>query len=288
VKLAVVAAALGLAACGDDGSMATDPDAAVEPDAAGCSKPALDAAWLPQFLPAVMKTIPGPRATTTQRTQARTFLKNQLTQIGWTPTEHTYNSGANVVVDIPATTSDTKALIVGAHFDTVSGSPGSNDNAGGTVVVLALAKYLREVPCRAHPVKLVLFDEEEVALVGARAYANTLSAANVLAVHTVDQVSYDSDSDHKFEIESPTAALEAEYQAAAAVVGVPVAKTLTMGTDHEAFRDVGLPAVGLTEEYVGGDTSPYRHTAQDVESTTNYAYLTLATKLVAQVIMSKL
>jgi Zn-dependent M28 family amino/carboxypeptidase len=86
----------------------------------------------------------------------------------------------------------------------------------------------------------------------------------------------------------PTTALEAEYRAAAMVVGVPVTKTTTEGTDHEAFRDRGLPAIGLTEEYVGGDTSPYRHLAQDTAVTVDRSYLALGAKLVAQVVMSEL
>jgi hypothetical protein len=42
-----------------------------------------------------------------------------------------------------------------------------------------------------------------------------------------------------------------------------VAITQTAGTDHASFRARGLPAAGLTEECVGGDTSPLRHTPGD-------------------------
>jgi Zn-dependent M28 family amino/carboxypeptidase len=142
--------------------------------------------------------------------------------------------------------------------------------------------------CRKFAVTVVFFDEEESGLFGSRAYANMLQLANVEAVHTVDQIGWDDDNDLRFELELPTAALEAEYRAAATVVGASVAVTSTQGTDHQPFRERGFPAIGLTEEYVANDTSPYRHTAQDTASTVKQSYLQLGTKLVAQVIMSEL
>jgi Zn-dependent M28 family amino/carboxypeptidase len=229
-----------------------------------------------------------PRATTTQRASARTYLQNQLTQIGWTPMLQNYPTGANVYAMIPATTSSAQRIIVGAHFDSFSGSPGANDNATGTAAVLALARYLKDMPCRDANVSVVLFDEEEQGLFGSRAYSATLPATGILAVHTVDQIGWDSDHDRRFELELPTIALENEYRAAAAIVGVLVTTTATQGTDHEAFRDDGFPAVGLTEEYAGNDTSPYRHTAQDTASTVDIDYLVLGTKLLAQVVMTEL
>jgi Zn-dependent M28 family amino/carboxypeptidase len=286
----LAALAFAAAACGSDDTMVTDePDAgATGTDGNACTKPALDASWLSSFVTGITMNIPAPRATTTQRNAARTYLQQQLVQLGLSPQTHSYNSGANIYATLASTATDTRAIIVGAHFDTYTNSPGANDNASGVAVVLAVARYVREMPCRAHPVTFILFDEEEVGLVGARAYATSLSAANVLAVHTVDQVSWDNDGDNRFELESPTPVLEAEYRTAAMTVGVPVAKTTTEGTDHEAFRDRGFPAIGLTEEYVGGDTSPYRHTVQDTAATVDADYLARAAKLVAAVVMNEL
>ncbi len=278
-----------LVACGDDGMMTSgDPDAAVGPDGIACTRPALDATWVQSFTSAITAAIPSPRATLTQRNAARTYLQEQLAQLGLSPQLHSYSTGANVYATLPATNGDTRAVIVGAHYDTVMNSPGANDNASGVAAVLGVARYVADMPCRQHPVTFMLFDEEEVGLVGARAYASSLTAASVFAVHTVDQVAWDTDGDMRFELEAPTATLEAEYRAAAMIVGVPVTKVSTEGTDHEAFRDRGFPAIGLTEEYVGGDTSPYRHTAQDTAATVDGDYLAAATKLVAQVIMSEL
>lgn len=282
--------ACALVACGgDDG--AVGPDSGVDGttgDGAACSKPALAQTWAMGLVSNAVTTLSAaPRSTTTQRTTARNFLQAQLMQLGLTPSLQSYSTGANVTARIAATMTTTKRIIIGAHFDTVSGSPGANDNASGVAAVLAVAHYLQDTTCRNANVDIVFFDEEEVGLVGARAYAATLSAADVVAVHTIDQVGWDADNDHRFEIELPTTSLEAEYKAAAPIVGVPVTVTTTQGTDHQAFREAGFPAVGVTEEYVGGDTTPYRHTAQDTASTVEIDYAVLGAQLAAQVVMTE-
>jgi Zn-dependent M28 family amino/carboxypeptidase len=296
-----VALACALFACGGDDAMMTGPDGGGTDGAGddgsmtgadaspGCDKPALDQPWLASLLSnAVTGLTAAPRFSNTQRQAARTFLQNQITQIGWTPMLHSYNTGANVYATIPSTTGETKQIIVGAHFDTVANSPGANDNATGTAAVLAIARYLKDMTCRKYAVTIVLFDEEETGLYGARAYAGMLSAANVHAVHTVDQIGWDNDNDTRFELEAPTQTLEAEYRAAAMTLGVPVTKTSTQGTDHQAFREKGMAAIGLTEEYIGNDTSPHRHTAQDTAATVKQSYLQLGTKLVARVVLDEL
>lgn len=286
--------AFALAACADDSAMGVDgggePDGSMtsDGDATSCTTPSLDSPWLGQFLAdAITQLASAPRFTTTQRATARTYLKAQLAGMGWTATEHAFSGGANVVATIPATMGNGSEIILGAHFDTVMSSPGANDNASGTAVVLAVARYLKDMPCRTAPVTIVLFDLEETGLFGSRAFAMTKQPASVRAVHTIDQVSWDSDNDRRFELEVPTPLLETEWRAAASRVGVPVITTTTQGTDHESFRERGFAAIGLTEEYVGGDTSPHRHLTTDTPSTVNMPYLVLAAKLTAQVILSE-
>jgi len=270
------------------------PDGATSdarPDAPpGCTRPSLDAPDLKIYVQDVVAQLAtAPRSLETQRSAARTWLSNKLTAIGWQPQLQQYSTGANVVATVPATMGTGKLIVLGAHFDSYPGSPGANDNASGVAVVLAVARYLKDTPCRTAPVALVLFDEEESGLFGSRAYAQTLSASNVGAVHTIDQVAWDQDGDRRFELELPTTTLQAEWTAAANVIGVPIRVTSTSGTDHESFRDLGFAAVGLTEEYVGGDTSPWRHTSSDTPASIEpyLDYLVLASKLTGQVILDE-
>ncbi|MGG6293013.1 M20/M25/M40 family metallo-hydrolase [Leptolyngbya sp. AN02str] len=64
-------------------------------------------------------------------------------------------------------------LVIGAHYDTVPGSPGADDNATGIAVLLELARALQSQGAR-YPVRLVAFDLEEYGLQGSRAYAAML------------------------------------------------------------------------------------------------------------------
>jgi Zn-dependent M28 family amino/carboxypeptidase len=280
VKLVALVAALG--AC--DGA---NPDAPLDAPP-GCTRPALDAAFVRPLLEDAFANLPAPRASAQERIAARTFLVERLAELGLAAQLHDYAGGTNVFVELPATTGSDRTVIVGAHYDTVPGSPGASDNGSGTVAVLAIARYLTEVPCRNAPVTFVFFDQEELGLFGSRAFAQTLSPQDVRAVHTIDQVGWDDDGDRVIELEQPTQTLEAEYRAAAVIAGAPVSVTATGGTDHEAFRDQGFAAIGLTEEFAGGDTSPFRHLPGDTVSTVDFDYLLLSTQLAAQVVMSEI
>lgn len=279
------AAALALAACSDDTAA---PDA--RPDGSpGCAPPPLDGeAMSMQLAETVARLAAAPRFLSTERAAARSYLAGQLAAAGLQPELADYPGGTNVHATIPATAAEGPRVVLGAHFDTVAGSPGANDNASGVAVVLEVARYLARAPCRAAPVSIVFFDQEETGLLGARAFAATRSPSAVRAVHTIDQVGWDADGDRRFELEQPTAALEAEWRAAAAAVGVELATTATAGTDHQAFREAGFAAVGLTEEYAGGDTTPYRHTAADTPGTVDALYLTLAARLTLEVILDEI
>ena len=103
-------------------------------------------------------------------------------------------------------------------------------------------------------------------------------------MHTVDQIGWDADGDRRFEIEQPTAALFAEYQAAAATLGVAVTSTAGGRTDHQAFREAGFAAVGVSEEFTGGDTTPHYHAATDTAATLHLPFVALGARLVALVI----
>jgi Zn-dependent M28 family amino/carboxypeptidase len=295
---AVLALALVPAACAGDDGMADDGggddgdggtiDAidAQLPDGDGgggmCAAPVTEPSWLASYLAGhVQQLAASPRATVAQRNATRTYLSNQLTMIGLSPMIVTYDSGANVVAELPATVATNAWLVVGAHFDTVTVSPGANDNATGVAVVLATARALAGVSCRDKNVAFVFFDQEEVGLIGSGVYAAAARSAgmNIVAAHTIDQAGWDMDNDLRFEIELPSTGLFAKYQAAAAAVGAQVVSTQTGTTDHESFRSQGYPAAGVTEEYVSGDTTPYYHMAGDTVATVDAAYHRVAARM---------
>jgi aminopeptidase YwaD len=79
----------------------------------------------------------------------------------------------NLVLKLNSKSSD-PPIVVGAHFDTVPGSPGADDNGSGIAVLLELARIFSEHPPQNHPIQLIAFDLEEYGLLGSRAYAKLL------------------------------------------------------------------------------------------------------------------
>ncbi len=310
VTLAIaVLAGCGPGGAGPDGGNAPDADPAAPdanpnapdadpyaPDGGGCAAaPDPSPPWLGAYEQEIVGKLSGQteifsgttlpdRATGARRTIVRDYLDGELTALGYTAKRHTYDTGENVYAELPATVAGKPWVVLGAHFDTVSGAPGANDNATGVAVVLSVARYLRTVQCRQINVMFVFFDQEEVGLVGSTFFAGWLaqSGLDVAAVHTVDQMGWDMDGDRAIELERPDTGLYELYSAATATGGfsVPLVETQTGSTDHVSFRQKGFAAIGITEEYAGGDTTPFYHMPGDTYATVNFAYLASTSALV--------
>jgi Zn-dependent M28 family amino/carboxypeptidase len=66
----------------------------------------------------------------------------------------------NLEVTLPGTEGGDEIIVVGAHYDTVPGSPGADDNASGVAGVIEIARALRPASLR-RTVKLAAFVNEE-------------------------------------------------------------------------------------------------------------------------------
>ena len=77
----------------------------------------------------------------------------------------------NLILNLPGLLPQSP-ILVGAHYDTVPGSPGADDNATGVAVLLELARAIATHPA-LYPVRLVAFDLEELG-VGSKIYAEAL------------------------------------------------------------------------------------------------------------------
>ncbi|HEX2835343.1 MAG TPA: M20/M25/M40 family metallo-hydrolase [Thermoanaerobaculia bacterium] len=64
----------------------------------------------------------------------------------------------NLILEIRGTSSE--IVIVGAHYDTVDGTPGADDNASGVAAMLALARHFNEARPR-RTLRFVAFTNEE-------------------------------------------------------------------------------------------------------------------------------
>lgn len=74
----------------------------------------------------------------------------------------------NIVCELKGTTQAADIVIVGAHYDTVVGSPGANDNASGVSVMLELARSMRQTAL-PRTLRFVAFANEELPHFGTQA-----------------------------------------------------------------------------------------------------------------------
>lgn len=89
------------------------------------------------------------------------------------------------------------ALLIGAHYDTVPGSPGADDNSSGLAVMLECARVLSQVQ-RRRPIIFVAFDAEEsqpvVGLHGSSAYVRGIQRASgvpaITAAYILEMVGF--------------------------------------------------------------------------------------------------
>lgn len=114
--------------------------------------------------------------------RAQNHVRSELTSYGLAPRLDPFSfqgeTHHNVVCEIPGSDPAAPRVLVGAHIDTVRGSPGADDNASGVAGVLECARLLaaarKEGGGFRRTVELVVFDLEEQQLytyrVGSRRY----------------------------------------------------------------------------------------------------------------------
>ena len=88
------------------------------------------------------------------------------------------NIHQNLILQIESNSAKKRSpLIIGAHYDTVAGCVGADDNGSGVAVLLELAEYFSANPIK-YPIQLIAFDMEEYGLLGSAAYADKLKHEN--------------------------------------------------------------------------------------------------------------
>ena len=73
-------------------------------------------------------------------------------------------STSNIIITKTGSLYPNTFLIIDGHYDTVNG-PGTNDNGSGTVLILELARLLKDVDTE-YSIKFIHFSGEEEGLIG--------------------------------------------------------------------------------------------------------------------------
>ncbi|HEY8478515.1 MAG TPA: M20/M25/M40 family metallo-hydrolase [Spirillospora sp.] len=166
-----------------------------------------------------------------------------------------------------------KAVIISAHYDSVPGSPGANDDGSGTVLCLELARVLRRLPTQ-QAIRICLWGSEEYGLIGARHYVAELDdkgVAQITGVFQNDMVATSHPPAGTYWLLSvdgadntTTAAVNAAARRLGYVDQVQ-GPTARGSSDHEAFFERGIPAGNFS--WRGGEApsrlEPIYHTPQD-------------------------
>ena len=96
--------------------------------------------------------------------QAQAYVRDAFEAAGLTVTEQSYEYEgrrvANLIADPPGVATDATPYIIGAHYDSVIGTPGADDNASAVAVMLELARRTIAKP-PGLPLRFVAFTLEE-------------------------------------------------------------------------------------------------------------------------------
>jgi aminopeptidase YwaD len=105
----------------------------------------------------------------TELEEAAQYIEREFLRIGLEVKKDVFQwegkTYRNIVAEKRGTSPRREVLIVGAHYDTVPGSPGADDDASGVAVLLELARNIQEVSLRT-TVRWIAFALEEYGYAG--------------------------------------------------------------------------------------------------------------------------
>jgi hypothetical protein len=234
------------------------------------------------------------------------YIVSCLEKFGYIPTLQNYEYEgklySNIIISIPGVKYPEETVIIGAHYDTVYGTPGADDNASAVAVLLEMCRALKS-SSPGRTLKLIFFFLEEPPVfrtehMGSYVYAKEAKARNenIKAMICLEMVGYYSDK--KGGQTFPLPLMSMMYSTTPdfiAVVGnlrsrylvdnvkksfnnaahIPVETHTSLSffpgvdlSDHRSFWKMGYPAVMIT------DTAFYRnpnyHTENDTIDTLDF------------------
>jgi hypothetical protein len=249
---------------------------------------------------------------------AAEFIEKSFSDAGLQPRRDTYEVGGRACHNIEAEIrgASPRIVLVGAHYDSVYGAPGANDNGSGVAAMLALARRFAGKP-RAQTLRFVAFVNEEppyfqTPQMGSLVYAQRCKARadQISAMISLETIGYFSDAPRSQIYPSP--GLGAFYPSTGnfiAFVGNVGSRVLVYRA-IEVFRAAGklpseggavpsfIPGVGWSDQwsfwqhgYPGimiTDTAPFRyphyHAATDTPDRLDYDRFALVVSGIEKVI----
>ena len=139
-----------------------------------------------------------------QLNAAADFIEGSFSRAGLHPRRDSYEvrrqACHNIEAEIPGTRSN--VVLIGAHYDSVFGSPGANDNGSGVAALLALARRFAGKPAQ-QTLRFVAFVNEEPPYflsgqMGSSVYAGRCKGRGdrISAMISLETIGYFSDAPH--------------------------------------------------------------------------------------------
>ncbi len=125
---------------------------------------------------------------TSAQANTKKWIINSYSEHGYTNIEediYTYNgqSASNVIITKTGMVHPDTYLIICSHYDTRNG-PGANDNGTGTVIVMEIARLLKDIETE-YSIKFIHFSTEEDGLIGSQNYVNSVVVPQNLDISLV-------------------------------------------------------------------------------------------------------
>jgi Zn-dependent M28 family amino/carboxypeptidase len=133
------------------------------------------------------------------------YIKKSFEAIpGYTVSEHSYQlnglTSTNIIAEKLGASAPDKIIIIGAHYDSVVGSPGADDNASGVAGILEMARLMSSQSF-PYTIRFVAFTNEEPPFflsskMGSYQYAKTIKSKkeNVIAMFSIESIGYYDDA----------------------------------------------------------------------------------------------
>jgi Zn-dependent M28 family amino/carboxypeptidase len=201
---------------------------------------------------------------------AATYLHNRFAAIPGLSIDYQGGNLRNVVATLPGTDgASNKVYIVGAHYDSISGTPdlapGATDNGCGVGIVLELARIMSKYRFKA-ALKFVAWNSEEKGQAGSYAYVSEaeLNHENIGLYFNFDSAGYDPEGrlilDIMYNDNSQGAAELMKRYNSLYRLGFTITYNVHISctSDHRPFWEDGISSV-MTHSEVHGPA----HTAGD-------------------------
>jgi Zn-dependent M28 family amino/carboxypeptidase len=249
---------------------------------------------------------------------AARYIRDTLEGFGYRVAAQAFESEGqrleNLEAELPGDAAPGEIIVLGAHYDTVAGTPGANDNASGVAALLELARVLADSRF-PRSLRLVAFVNEEAPFFYTKAMGSTRYAdrarrrgERIEAMLSLETIGYYTDRPHSQLYPFPFAlfypdtgnfvgfvgnlasrglvrralgAFRATTAFPAQGVAAPGQVKGVHWSDHWSFWQAGYPAIMVT------DTALFRypdyHAPTDTPEKLDYAALARVTRGLAQV-----